>query len=246
MAAAKPQAAAVHGAGSPRSLPRLCGARADAGPVFQFSDYVVGPDARRVSASLVRRTDGLLALGAARRGVTASGWKSPAHSPLIGRQVVGTAPPDFWCRASPSRRWSRRRLASSSSLRPAGSCNGRRWRPRSWPDRKRRKPSAEKVTTSPAAWPSPSKGMLSTRISSSHAEQSQPDPANPDASGSIPIPRPHASGMFRWNQMTDDRWLKARRGELNTQGGRTKGIEGILTRPAWKRHTRVLRRHAGL
>jgi hypothetical protein len=203
---------------------------------FNSLTYIFGEDARTDSRfPPFRRTDGLLALGAASAGITASGVeKFQRAAQIIAAQVVDVRHRDFLIPCKPAS------VAASDSAcaRATIKAIGRQLY---------RTPMTEEklAVTVKAADEAASRlkdfyrglayaleGMLLDPNFIFVAETAQPDPANP---GRLRL-EPHAAAtrlsLFLWNQLPDEALLAAaERGALNTRAGRVKIVDGMLANP---------------
>jgi hypothetical protein len=203
---------------------------------FNSLAYVFGPDARIDSRfPPFRRTDGLLALGAASAGVTASGVEKFQHlAQIIAAQVVDARHRDFVIPCKPA-----------SLTAPDEAC-ATRFINATARLLYRQPLSKEKLATAVSAANDAAgsmhdfyrglafalEGMLLDPNFLFAAETSEPDPANP---GRLRLDARSAAtrlSLFLWNQLPDETLLKAAdRGDLNTKAGRAKVIDSMLASP---------------
>ncbi len=203
---------------------------------FNSLIYLFGSDARTDSRfPPFRRTDGLLALGAASAGVTASGVEKFQHAAqLIAAQVVDVRHRDFLIPCTPKSVNAADPACATQTIKVFGR-------------QLYRKPMTEEklAVTARAANEATGRlndfyrglayaleGMLLDPNFIFAAETAQPDPGNP---GRLRLDAHSAAtrlSLFLWNQLPDEALLiAADRGALNTRAGRAKVIDGMLANP---------------
>lgn len=203
---------------------------------FNSLTYVFGEDARTDSRfPPFRRTDGLLALGAASAGVTASGVeKFQRAAQVIAAQVVDVRHRDFLIPCKPASVTAPDTACAAATIKAIGR-------------QLYRKPmTVEKVAvTVKAANDAASRlndfyrglayaleGMLLDPNFIFVAETAQTDPANPGRLRLDPHSAATRLSLFLWNQLPDEALLTAaERGELNSRTGRAKIVDGMLANP---------------
>jgi len=203
---------------------------------FNSLVYLFGSDARTDSRfPPFRRTDGLLALGAASAGVTASGVeKFQRAAQLIAAQVVDVRHRDFLISCKPASPTAPDTACARQTINATGRLLYR-------------KPmTAEKLTVTVKAADEAAgrlndfyrglafalEGMLLDPNFIFAVEAAQLDPANP---GRLLLDPPSAAtrlSLFLWNQLPDEALLTAAdAGALNTRAGRAKIVDGMLANP---------------
>ncbi|MBX7199860.1 MAG: DUF1588 domain-containing protein [Rhodospirillaceae bacterium] len=247
-ASAKPQAVAA--ASAPATAePQLTKAPARVRVLtqdqyFNSLAYVFGPDAR-IDARFppFRRTDGLLALGAAAAGVTASGVEKFQHAAqLIAAQVVDVRHRDFLVPCKPKSVMEADPACAAQFISATARLLYRA-------------PMApEKLATTVAAANEAAgkvhdfyrglsfalEGVLLDPNFIFAAETGQPDPGNPGRLRLDPHSAATRLSLFLWNQLPDDTLLKAAdRGDLNTKAGRAKIVDAMLANPRIEEGTRA-------
>lgn len=203
---------------------------------FNSLTYVFGEDARTDSRfPPFRRTDGLLALGAASAGVTASGVeKFQRAAQLIAAQVVDVRHRDFLIPCKPASATAPDTACATATIKATGR-------------QLYRKPmTAEKLAVTVKAANDAAarlndfyrglayalEGMLLDPNFIFVAETAQPDPANPGRQRLDPHSAATRLSLFLWNQLPDEALLTAaERGELNTRAGRAKIVDSMLQNP---------------
>jgi hypothetical protein len=203
---------------------------------FNSLTYIFGEDARTDSRfPPFRRTDGLLSLGAASAGVTASGVeKFQRAAQLIAAQVVDVRHRDFLIPCKPASVTAPDTACATATVKAIG-----------------RQLYRKPMTEEKLAFTVKEANEATTRLNDFYrglayalegmlldpnfifaAETAQPDPANP---GRLRLDAPSAAtrlSLFLWNQLPDEALLKAaERGELNTRTGRAKIVDGMLANP---------------
>ncbi len=203
---------------------------------FNSLTYLFGSDARTDSRfPPFRRTDGLLALGAASAGVTASGVEKFQHAAqLIAAQVVDVRHRDFLIPCKPASVMAPDAACATQTIKATGR-------------QLYRKPLTEEklAVTVKAANEAAGRlndfyrglayaleGMLLDPNFIFVAETAQLDPATP---GRLRLDSHSAAtrlSLFLWNQLPDEVLLTAAdRGDLNTPVGRAKVVDGMLANP---------------
>lgn len=203
---------------------------------FNSLVYLFGSDARTDSRfPPFRRTDGLLALGAASAGVTASGVEKFQHAAqLIAAQVVDVRHRDFLIPCKPASVTAPDETCATQTIKATGRLLYR-------------KPmTAEKLAVTVKAANEAAgrlndfyrglayalEGMLLDPNFIFVAETAQPDPANPGRLRLDPYSAATRLSLFLWNQLPDEALLAAAdRGALNSKAGRAKVIDGMLANP---------------
>lgn len=234
-AASKPQAAAASPEPALASAPtRVRVLTQD--QYFNTLAYMFGPDARLDSRfPPFRRTDGLLALGAAAAGVTGSGVEKFQHSAqLIAAQVVDVRHRDFLVPCKPKSVSEADEACASQFLSATGRLLYRQ----------PMNPEKLAATVSAAGEAAGRihdfyrglafalEGMMLDPNFVFAVEKAQPDPANPGRQRLDPHSAATRLSLFLWNQLPDDALLKAAdRGDLGTKAGRAKVVEAMLASP---------------